>query len=466
MKKIAILILATLFFLWNCKEMPNLGDQKDSLAPGPILNPVVENINGGAIITYSLPKDNDLLGVKAIYQLKNDGDVLEMFSSAFRDTIKLKGFPDTDERNVKLICLDKSFNESSPVEVKIKPLTPPIILIRESLEVNPSFGGIFSSWENIYEENIAVSLLYKDSLGFWVQDDTHYSASAKGQFAFRGFGPVETSFRIEMRDRWGNFSEPLEFTLTPFYEEEILPFDPNQPKKPLWDIAYDAFNVNRAWRGDFLAAQGGGWNAIYSGARMSWGLVVDGTTNATQSNNRWGCYFKPRLSHYFPDAVEDLMYFHPTYFIFDLNELIVPSRFKLWGMWLGECFPNKIEVWGTNSTPKGGPADFNDITESLNYWTEWNAPPYIVGTDAWKQDWIKLGDIQVRPTPSGAYQDKDLTPEDIERRNRGYEIEVYPDVVGEQVRYIRFVYINVGHEQCYTTEIKIFGQYVDGKPGN
>ena len=103
MKKIAILILATLFFLWNCKEMPNLGDQKDSLAPGPILNPVVENIYGGAIITYSLPKDNDLLGVKAIYQLKNDGDVLEMFSSAFRDTIKLKGFPDTDERNVKLM---------------------------------------------------------------------------------------------------------------------------------------------------------------------------------------------------------------------------------------------------------------------------------------------------------------------------------------------------------------------------
>ncbi len=464
MKKIIFLIITSLLFLWNCEEAPDMSDQKDSVPPGPISNPVVENINGGAIITYSLPGDNDLLGVKALYNLKEDGETLEMFSSAFRDTIELKGFPDINERNVTLICLDKSFNESTPVEIKIKPLTPPIELIRETLEVNPAFGGVYAKWANVHLENIAVSLLVKDSLGFWVQDDTHYSASEEGQFSYRGFEAVEADFRIEMRDRWGNYAEPLEFTLTPFYEEEILPFDPKKPSQPLWDIAYGAFDDTRAWRGGFLAPGGGGWNALYSGARMSWGIVVDGETNVY--NNRWGMFVKPRLSHYFPDADEDLMYFHPTYFIFDIKEEIVPSRFKFWAMWLAEIFPNKIEVWGTNETPKGGPADFATLTESLNYWTEWNAPPYIVGTDAWKQDWIKLGNIQVRPTPSGAYQDADFTPEDIERRDRGYEIEVYPEVVGTKVRYLRFVYIDVSHEQCYTTNIKIWGQYVDGEPGN
>ncbi|MFA7492004.1 MAG: DUF5126 domain-containing protein [Proteiniphilum sp.] len=461
MKKTVLLTVLSLVFLWNCAEMPDMSSPKDSIAPGQITNTNVLNINGGVIITYSLPEDDDLLGVKAIYQLKEDGEELQMFSSAYRDTIEINGFPDTKERSVSLFCIDKSYNESNSVEVKIKPLTPPIELIRESLQVNPSFGGIFSSWKNEYKENIAVTLLVEDSLGFMIPDDTHYSATEKGEFSFRGFEPIETHFRIEMRDRWGNFSEPLDFTITPFYEEEILPFDPAHPLTPLWDIAYGAFDGTRAWRGDFLSLYVPGWNNIWSGARHTWGIIVDG--KAVVTSNMWGTFYKPRLSHYFPDANEDLTYFHPTYFIFDLKNKIIPSRFKFWPYTMGETFPNKIEVWGTNDTPKGGPGDFETMTESLNYWTEWNAPPYVEGTDAWKDDWIKLGDIQVRPTPSGAYHDSDLTPEDIERRNRGYEIEVYPDVIGTVVRYLRFIYIDVSHEQCYTAEIKIWGQYTDDK---
>lgn len=459
MKNILVLFLVVPFLLlYNCEDAPNYTDASNTAAPAPVTNPKVENINGGAIITYNLPEGNDLLGVKAVYALRDSGEILEMFSSAHRDTIELNGFADTKERSITLITINNSFIESSPLEVSIKPLTPPVDLIRESLNVVPSFGGVYASWTNLYKENIAVSLLFEDSQGFLTEDDTHYSASKEGGFAFRGFESKITNFRITIRDRWGNFAEPLNFSLTPFFEEEILAYDPSNSTKPLWDIAYGAFDGTREWRGGFVLPGGGGWNSMLSGARMTWGIVIDGETDVY--NNRWGLIYKPRLSDYFPDAEEDLTYLHPTYFIFDLQGEVIPSRFKFWAMWLAETFPNEIEVWGTNSIPKS-PNDFDDITESLNYWTEWKVPPYIDGADTWKNEWIKLGDVKVRPTPSGAFQDGDFTPEDIERRDRGYEVEVNPDVVGTKVRYLRFVYKDVSHEQCYTTNIKIWGQYAN-----
>lgn len=461
MKKIFFLIVLSLFFLWNCKEMPNMSDPKDTVLPGMISNPVVENINGGAIITYSLPDDNDLLGVKAVYSLTEDGEELEMFSSAFRDAIELNGFADTDEREVALICIDKSYNESSPVVVKINPLTPPVDLIRKTLKVNTAFGGLRATWDNIYNENIALTLYVEDSLspGYMTQYDTHYSSYPKGEVSFRGFDAIEKHFRIEMRDRWDNYAEPLEFTLTPLFEEEILPYHPTS-EELLWDIAYGAFDDSRVWRGGFMQPQGGGWTALFSGARMSWGIVIDGEHIYT--NNRWAVFQKPLLVDYFPDSTEDPTYFNPAYFIFDLKDEIIPSRVVIYARSLGEVFPNSFEVWGTNSTPKG-PEDFNNLTESLNYWTEWFLPPYVEGKDTWKEDWIKLGSYQVRPTPSGAYDDADLTEEDLTIRENGYEMEVDPDFVGTKVRYLRFVYRDVSSLYCYTTNINVYGQYVDRK---
>lgn len=457
MKRAAILFLPFILLMWNCEEAPDFSDAKESRPPGAISEPAVENFNGGAIITFTLPKDNDLLGVKARYSLTEEGETLEMFASEHRDTIVLRGFPDTKERLVTLTAIDRSFNESTPVDVTIKPLTPPIDLIQETVEINPAFGGVYVNWDNPYGESIAVSLYAEDSLGNLTYNDTYYSEAIDGKFAFRGFDAVETRFRIEMRDRWENYADSIEFTLTPYYEEELLPSVP-VTREPLWDIAYGAFDESRVWRGGVMVVGGGGWRALHSNARHSWGLIVDGDFNT--SNNRWATYIKPRVKDYFPNYEGDKHYFNPAYFIFDLKRKVVPSRLKFWS-WPGMItFPNKIEVWGSLSTPKG-PGDFPDTTSSLNYWTSWSFPPYVEGTDAWKEDWTRLGSIQIRPTPSGAYGLEDWTEDDLERRDRGFELEVDPGVVGEEVRYLRFVYLDTEHEQCYTKEIKIWGQYAD-----
>src|SRR5690606_41224882 len=56
---------------------------------------------------------------------------MEVYASAFKDSIVLEGYANTEEHIVQLYAIDKSNNLSQPVSVTIQPLTPPISLIRQ-----------------------------------------------------------------------------------------------------------------------------------------------------------------------------------------------------------------------------------------------------------------------------------------------------------------------------------------------
>src|SRR5690554_4086921 len=140
MKSKLIYKLTLVFFVAvGCTEIENWFDPTDDIPPGAVTNVLVENLHGGVRITYTLPDDDDLLGIKALYSF-NEIHEGELFSTG--DTIEIHGFPNTLERVVRLISIDESFNESEAVEIKINPLTPPVELIRESLVVTPTFGGL------------------------------------------------------------------------------------------------------------------------------------------------------------------------------------------------------------------------------------------------------------------------------------------------------------------------------------
>ena len=67
MKKIAIISLILASAFWGCKQEP-IGQQAlDGIAPGAVSKIVSTPIPGGAILTYQLPADEDLLYVKAIF---------------------------------------------------------------------------------------------------------------------------------------------------------------------------------------------------------------------------------------------------------------------------------------------------------------------------------------------------------------------------------------------------------------
>lgn len=160
MKKNLLYILSVLLLI-ACSEEERTFVKTDSVAPQPVSNVEVTNIPGGAILKYTLPDDEDLLCVKANYELKS-GVSSEVKASLFVDTLKIEGFGTEDERIVELVAIDRSLNESSPVKVTVKPLEAPVVTIGRTLKLIADFGGVHAYWDNPGRSEISVILEQKD----------------------------------------------------------------------------------------------------------------------------------------------------------------------------------------------------------------------------------------------------------------------------------------------------------------
>lgn len=157
MKQLSIILTIFLVFLYACSEEPNGQTPTDSIAPGILTNIYAEGTPGGALITYDLPDDEDLLCVKAIFELK-DGKMSEEKASVYVSSMEIKGFGDTQVREVQLIAIDRSYNESEPVTVTVNPQSPPFIAVQQSLELSAAFGGINVAMENPTEANVIICI--------------------------------------------------------------------------------------------------------------------------------------------------------------------------------------------------------------------------------------------------------------------------------------------------------------------
>lgn len=449
-EKIAFPILF-IFLLWNCEGVKEWKDPTDNIPPGQVSDIKVENTHGGAMITYSLPNDNDLLGVKAVYSFRDDENIYENYSSAFRDTIILTGFPDTKERIINLYTIDRSRNMSDPVAVTINPLIPPVEVIRQTLKVNPTFGGIYASWENPSKENIAISL-YVDSLGEKTLDDTYFSNSQNGGYAFRGLVSKEQSFRFEIRDRWLNYSIPLDTVLTPLYEQQIKGRD--ESGKQLWYL----------WGFDNKECLSRGDNWATAGSNRTFTILFDdnlfSAANWYHPGDDWSM-----LKHHVPEWTNN-DFGYPAYFSLDLGKTASYSRMKIYMRARTPLFSANIftvfELWGTNNPkPLVTESTDEDRLTNLRYWTSW---PEVGGTDEWKNDWVKLGDYSL-VLPSGATKTTDvITSEDEEFIRSGFNYDIDVDKTDIPCRYIRFVvkesnFIGGKQQKAQMGEIQFFGSY-------
>ena len=213
---ISIWIIAGLA-LFACDEEPIGQQPTDGASPGPVSNVTSRNTPGGAVLKYTLPDDEDLLYVKAVFSLK-EGVMSESRASLYVDTLKIEGFGDTQPREVNLIAVDRSRNESAPVTVTVSPLEPFVAGIGRTLGLIPDFGGVQAYWKNPSKAEISVVVLKKDNNNEYVPLETFYSAMADGQGVVRGMDTISGDFGVFVQDRWVNKSEILYYTLTPIYE--------------------------------------------------------------------------------------------------------------------------------------------------------------------------------------------------------------------------------------------------------
>jgi hypothetical protein len=210
--KFLLLALVLLTGLWSCK--------KSGVQPGKVSNGKVVNLKGEAVITYTLPIDEDLLYVKAVYEIRK-GVTREAKASFYTNSLLVDGFKDTSETTVTLYAVNRSEVVSEPYTVTVKPMMPAYLSSFDSLKVKPTFGGINIRTTNPDAKPLSIIVLLKDQYGQWAQTGAVYSKLKDINQSLRGMDTLKKSFALYIRDQFQNESDTLFADLSPLYETLI-----------------------------------------------------------------------------------------------------------------------------------------------------------------------------------------------------------------------------------------------------
>lgn len=288
--------------------------------PNPVADISVENLPGGAKISYVLPSGKDFSYVEAVYASNASGEKRIIKSSLYKNFVELEGFAREDAYEVELYTVNRSETRSDPVKVMVKPLKSPILTVFEQLKVQVDFGGVNIQVFNELLKEYIVHTLLKDESGRWIVYDRLYTKAKYRNYSVRGLKPKETEFAFVLSDKWKNLSDTLKLSLTPIYEEQ---FEKN------W-VA--------------LQLPGDAWKGAYG---LTLDKLWDGSLAAVD-------YFIGDL------PVPPL----PNHFTIDLKKPLKISRMKtnqyVFGYQYGLGSPSLFEIWGSNAPPEDG---------SWNNWT-------------------------------------------------------------------------------------------------
>ncbi|GHV65544.1 hypothetical protein FACS1894199_06500 [Bacteroidia bacterium] len=385
-----------------CSEDPIGQYSVDSTPPKPVSNPQVTNFRGGATITYDLPDETDLLCVQAQFTLPN-GKKQDIKVSSFSNVLTVKGFGRSQEYTLSLVAVDKSQNESTPVEVLIKPDDAIIYDVVNSVETKVSFGGFRVNWENATQDEVVVTFLKKNATGKYEMVDAIYSTEQNAQRAIRGQEAVPTTFAVFVRDKYNNHTDTVDFELMTPYVEQLIDNKnfremPLLPAFSLYSWSYPSLSV--LWD-DVLVAVGSAYQTVYQ----------------------------------FNAAPADIN----KYFTMDLGAKVKLSRFKMWGRtdyYFRLYHPLDFYLMGTN--------DLTVAQNSASTDAEWGGP--IINC--------------ISHRPSGLGADVEAIGEDFEYAAAGEEFEFTGDEPA--VRYIRFKmrenWNSTPGAPCHIAELRFWGE--------
>ncbi|MDO5980214.1 DUF5000 domain-containing lipoprotein [Flavivirga spongiicola] len=221
-----ILMFFSLVAFFSCDEIEHGPNVTNNTPPNDITNLEFVPTNGGFDISYDLPAGKNVLYVKAIYT-NNKGVESEVRASAFNNSLKILGYGDVNEKQVKVVTVNESEISSEGVSFSGIPLTPVVDVVAESVEMRVAFGGIKISWVNETEVPIAIDIYAENEFGELEIVETVYTESLEETYSLRGRDPVEQAFKLVIRDRYENISGT------------VYPDTPNQKLTPLLETRLD-----------------------------------------------------------------------------------------------------------------------------------------------------------------------------------------------------------------------------------
>ena len=310
-------LIVGLSILISCsEENQRVPIVSDPAVPGQVSNIRVESLPGAVKLTYDMPDDRGIAYIKAECMIS--GVLREVKASTYQNNLIINGFSDMSVYQVNVYSVSRSEVESKPVTVEVQPLEPPFQEVFKNISLVETWGGATVIYENSTEADLAISLIYIDSTGYWNPGITYYTKVKQGSFSIRGFDPEETTFGVYIRDRWENMTDTIVKKLIPMQEKQLDRHNFRQVNLP----------------GD---------------VKDAWGWVMP---------NLWDGSIVGNGFHTDVDGV------WPQYFTFDLGttEGAKLSRFKVWQRDMDQLGITpyadrnirKFEIWGSmNPTPNG-----------------------------------------------------------------------------------------------------------------
>ena len=392
-----ILYVSSLLLVISLIASCESDDNGDTTPPGELSVISTEATYGGAVITYTLPEDNDILYVRADYT-NGKGEAVFRTVSKHVNQIEVSGFVIEEDVTVSLTVVDENQNSSKAVALEIRPLRSFIFLVQESIQIEPDLGGVQVSWENATEKTVFIYLHIQD--GEDEQIRILSSANKNEKIFVRGLEAKPLLFLTKTEDFDGNISELQEKgTYTPLFEEKI--------NKDTWKLVSN------------LSIDG---NA-YEGATVNfWDDVID--TFETNSDNS---YFIINRN----DNGGILRW--PLDIVIDLNKKAKINRFKVW----------QRAYW------------YNGPDGKSYYYQEENLKSFDLYVSMNKTDWVLLGNFEIEGPAGGT---DEISQALLDEAAAGHNFNL--DEISPEFRYLKFsITSNFGSDSfCHGSEITLFGR--------
>lgn len=220
---ILVVLVMTLVMGTSCDQDAHDPVEESKSVPGGISNVQATPTPGGAVITYTLPADDDLLYIRGIYYLPN-GEEVEVKSSFYSNFLVVEGLADTKEHIIELYSVSRSEVSSEPVEVSFIPLEASFYDTFRSVTMQTTFGGMNLQAKNEARDDLAYLLLERDKItNEWVpMASSLYSSAETINYTIRGYHSDSTYvFGLVIRDRFQNYTDTIFSEIQPLFEEEI-----------------------------------------------------------------------------------------------------------------------------------------------------------------------------------------------------------------------------------------------------
>jgi len=394
-KYIYILLLAAFAFT-ACNE-----EVLDTTAPGKVTNISYKPTNGGAVLTFTAPDDDDLLYVKAVYTNSLGKEVFKV-TSHYGDSIEIDGFKEATPQKVKLYAVDRSNNNSEAAEIEVTPMKSFIYLVQESIQMKEQLGGVRITWENPDQKTVFVYVNF--SKAGKTYERILSSALSDPVLMIRGLDPEEYSFSVTVEDFNGNKTDKMDVgTYRPLLEQKI--------DKSTWKVLQ-----NLSVDGD-----------KYEGTLASfWDDVVD--TKESAADNSYFIISRDENGG---------MLKWPLDIVVDLNKTVVVNRFVVWQR--AFAYVN---------------AEQNGVSTDYCYYKEENLKSFSVSVSTDKLTWNSLGTFDIGDPRDAAGV---ISPAKYKEAIDGHEFNL--ESVSQPFRYMKFsILSNYGSEtNVYGSEITLYG---------